>query len=119
MYSVYKNCKMYDMISDIPNINLPPQNRTVLQGNRTFFQCNAYGIPAPNISWFIQQNDNITKLDNNQDFYINTYNINGNTSVSTLSLNGMRLTQSWLVICNASNMIGEDTQAAYLTIYGK
>ncbi len=63
-----------------------------------------------------QQNDNITKLDNNQDFYINTYNINGNTSVSTLTLNRIGLAQIWLVICNASNVIGEDTQAAYLII---
>ncbi len=110
---------MYDMISDIPNITLPPQNQTTLQGDSVSIHCIANGLPAPNISWFIQQNDITIQLDNSQDFYINTYNVNENLTVSTLTLYAERLTQIWLLICNASNVIGEDTEAAYLTIYSK
>ena len=90
----------------IPIIPMSLEDSTILFGGDVTFTCRAIGIPAPIITWSSDSNDNIPATNNT---------VNGESTISTLTLNNIMLSdfnQSYT--CNASNEHGTTSSSAVL-----
>ena len=104
-----------------PNITSPPVNQTIVDPYSVTFNCEAEGLPRPDISWFKIQNDmamEITSADS--DFTLSTVNGTGDRQVmSTLKVNIVRPALAAMYICNSSNVVRSITAAAALIVHSK
>ena len=86
----------------------------------TSFTCVAEGLPRPTVSWFFQQNDVTLETSNTSYFSIDVMNGSGDRQVmSTLTVTSVRPSLAGRYICNASNMVSVDTEAASLVVHSK
>jgi len=103
-----------------PNITEAPADRTVVEPNSVQFDCVAEGFPRPMITWYIRQNGNITEISDTIDFNITTTIGAGDRQVmSSLRVNQVRPSLAADYICNASNVVDDDTETATLTVHSK
>ena len=104
-----------------PNITSTPVNQTIVDPASATFNCEAEGLPRPDISWFKIQNDvamEITSADS--DFIVSTVNGTGDRQVmSTLKVDIVRPALAAMYICNASNVVRSMTAAATLIVHSK
>ena len=104
-----------------PNITSPPVNQTIVDPNPATFNCEAEGLPRPDISWFKIQNDMATEITSaDSDFIVSTLNGTGDRQVmSTLKVDIVRPALAAIYICNASNVVRSITAASTLIVHSK
>ena len=119
------------IITVAPEIIIPPNNMTVINGSEVVLNCTVVGNPLPAISWFVVGGVNLSLLMSNgiripfdnqgriSDSLINNMVLN-----STSILSSMRLPETAPFVageyaCRASNYLRSINRTATLTIYGK
>ena len=104
-----------------PNITSPPVNQTIVDPNPATFNCEAEGLPRPDISWFKIQNDMVMEIASaDSNFTVSTVNGTGDRQVmSTLKVDIVRPALAAMYICNASNVVRSITAAAILIVHSK
>ena len=127
-------CSVYCIIIIIavaPEIIIPPDNITVINGSEAVLNCTVVGSPLPSISWFLVGGVNISALMSNVEMLpfdeqgrINDMIITNRMLNSTSMLSSMRLPETAPFIageyaCMASNNLGNINRTATLTVYGE
>ena len=104
-----------------PIITKTPTNLTVQVLNNQTFSCSAVGLPRPKIHWIIQtSNNSIPIVFYTTDQYSITHtNYGDQGSSSSLNIFYASPTEVADYVCVATNVIGEATAHAHLTVYGK
>ena len=104
-----------------PVITNPPMNQTVVDPDSAVFNCTATGLPRPNITWSIVQNG-ISTITSPTSTDFTTSTIIGTDDrliTSTLRISSVRPALAATYVCNASNIIRDDTAGATLVVHSK
>ena len=121
---------MYFVIIVAPEITVPPDNITVINGSEAILNCTVVGDPLPSISWFVVSRVNLSLLFSiglmtpfDQQGRINDILVTNTTLNSTSIHSSVRLyTASFIAgdyACRASNSLGNINRTATLTVHGK
>ena len=122
------NVRMY--VVD-PEIIIPPNNTTVINGSGAVLNCTVVGDPLPSISWFVVDGVNISLLFSvglmtpfDQQGRINDIVITNTILNSTSIHSSVRLMETASFIagdyaCRASNSLGNINRTAALTVHGR
>ena len=104
-----------------PNITSPPVNQTIVDPNSATFNCEAEGLPRPDISWFKIQNYVVMEITSaDSDFTVSTVNGTGDRQIMrTIKVDIIRPALAAMYICNASNVVNSITAAATLIVHSK
>ena len=114
-----------------PEIIIPPNNTTVINGSEAVLNCAVVGDPLPSISWFAVDGVNISLLFSiglmtpfDQQGRINDIVITNTILNSTSIHSSVRLMETPSFIagdyaCRASNSLGNIIRTATLTVHGK
>ena len=103
-----------------PNITSPPTDMTVVEPERASFTCVAEGLPRPFITWFLQQDNMTSEISDGLDFNITVTEGSGDRQVtSILTVASVRPSLAGMYICNASNMVDDNTENATLIVHGE
>ena len=99
-----------------PTILEPPENLTVVQPQSATFLCNATARPRPEITWWrmgsqLMEQTGVTE--------IITSTFGEREIVSNLTIIMADSSDAGRYACNATNVAGQDTAAAELTVHGK
>ena len=93
---------------------------TVVEPERASFTCVAEGLPRPIITWFLQQDNMTSKISDSLDFNITVTEGSGDRQVtSTLIVVSVRPSLAGMYICNASNVVDDDTKNATLIVHSE
>ena len=119
------------IITVAPEIIIPPNSITVINGSEVVLNCTVVGNPLPAISWFVVGGVNLSTLISNgvrvlfdnQGRIINSL-INNTVLSSTTIHSRMRLPETAPFVageysCRASNFLRSINRTATLTVYGK
>ena len=113
-----------------PEIIIPPNYTTVINGSETVLNCTVVGDPLPSISWFVVDGVNISLLFSiglptpfDQQGRINDTVITNTILNSTAIHSSMTLMETASFIagdyaCRASNSLGNINKTATLTVHG-
>ena len=114
-----------------PEVIIPPNNITVINGSEAVLNCTVVGDPLPSISWFVVDGVNISLLFSvglmtpfDQQGRINDTVITNTILNSTSIHSSVRLMETASFIagdyaCRASNSLGNISRIATLTVHGK
>ena len=114
-----------------PEITVPPNNTTVINGSEAVLNCTVVGDPLPSISWFVVGGVNISLLFSiglmtpfDQQGRINDIVITNTILNSTSIHSSVRLIETTSFIagdyaCRASNSLGNINRTTKLIVYGK
>ncbi len=90
---------------EVPKINAPPANQTVLLPGHATFTCEASGNPKPEIS--------LIPKGKNKDSRYETF------GEGTLSINNVKFADRGVIECVAKSVLGEDRKSANLIVNGE
>ena len=114
-----------------PEIIIPPNNATVINGSEAVLNCTVVGDPLPSISWFVVGGVNVSLLFSiglmtsfDQQGRINDIVITNTILNSTSIHSSVRLMETASFIagdyaCRASNSLGNINRTATLTVHGR
>ena len=114
-----------------PEIIIPPNNTTVINGSKAVLNCTVVGNPLPSISWFVVSGVNISLLFSNglmipfdqqgriNDMVIDNTILNSTTIHSNMTLNETPSFITGDYACRASNSLGSINRTVTLTVHGK
>ena len=99
-----------------PTILEPPENLTVVHPQSAIFLCHATAQPRPEITWWRMGNQLVRQP--------GVIEISADTSGERMVLSNLTIimtdpSDAGEYICMATNVAGQDTAAAELTVYGK
>lgn len=85
------------------------------------FTCAAEGVPRPALSWVIQDGNVSTVIDVNvfTQYSISYQDYDDRTAISMLYITNVSPFQVADYVCVATNLVGETTAQARLTVYSK
>ena len=112
-----------------PEIIIPPINTVVINGSEAILNCTIVGNPLPSISWSVSGVDISLLLSNGllipfdqegriNDMEVDNTNLNTTTTQSSLRLPEIATFISGDYTCRASNILGNISRNATLTVYG-
>ena len=102
----------------LPVVSVFPQNSTVIQPEAANFTCNASGFPSPSLLWFKQDGMNLSLLSNGTKYDI-LYMTTENLAQSYLTITETNPFDTAVYICEASNVVGNDSQSSSLQVNGE
>ena len=99
-----------------PTILEPPENLTVVQPHSAIFLCNATARPRPQITWWrmgsqLIEQPGVIEISNSA--------FKEREIVSNLIIVTSDPSDAGGYVCMATNVIGQDTATAELTVHGK
>ena len=96
-----------------------PDSQTVLANDSVTFSCVAEGRPPPSVTWLQQSTDQTSaKVEKGDSVSIVTMQRGARETVSNLTLQSAQPHNAVEYTCNATNVAGNDTQSATLTVHG-
>ena len=112
-----------------PEIIIPPNDTTVINGSEAVLNCTVVGNPLPSISWFVSGVDILLLMSNNLTIpfdeqggidimVVESTNVNSTTIHSSLVLPETASFIAGDYTCRASNILGNDSANATLTVHG-
>ena len=81
------------------------------------FTCQVTGEPAPNISWYF--NDDIINTSDTNKYNIESRSINTTTTENTLTVYNVTSSDVGSYVCMATNELGNDSSIGILTVNSK
>ena len=102
----------------MPSVMMFPQNSTVIQPETANFTCIAPGFPAPNLQWFKQDGMNLSLLSNSTKYLISHMTAVDMTE-SYLMITEANPLDAGIYICEASNVVGQNSQNSSLQVNGE
>ena len=99
-----------------PVVLEPPENLTVVQPHSATFLCNATARPRPEITWWRMGSQ---LMEQPGVIEITTRTFGEREIVSNLTIIMADPSDAGGYACNATNVVGEETAAAELTVHGK
>lgn len=100
-----------------PVIYVEVINKTLNEGETTFFTCQATGSPIPKISWYF--NDVPVNENNTMKHRISEMSFNPTTKNSTLEILKVDSSNIGVYTCNATSRISSDTSSGMLAVKGE
>ena len=88
---------------------ISPVNLTISKGQLAAFQCQATGLPTPNITWYYSIDNQLKELEDSRSFV---------SPLNTLYIREAVVNDSGTYVCIASNIVGEISTNAILTVVG-
>ena len=119
------------IITVAPEIIIPSNSITVINGSEVVLNCTVAGSPLPAISWFVASGVNLSTLISNgvripfdEQGRINESFVNNTVLNSTTIHSSMRLPETAPFVageyaCRASNYLRSINRTATLTVYGE
>ena len=116
--SVFMKCSPYIVA---PTFTTEPTNLTVIKGSNAVFECQASGVPRPDISWeyYNPVSMNNTAITSGEDYYIVTRNSGERLLTSTLTVLATDTSDFGIYRCVAANVVAMASVNATLTVHGK
>ena len=106
--------------AEVPIINESPQDILASENDNITFNCSAYGVPVPTITWFKKQTGNTLQLVTVIDGYTVSSSTTGDKSVtSQLTISMVTLSNTGTFVCQATSSGAIATSSATLTVIGK
>ena len=90
---------------------------TINESHSVNFTCQAVGEPVPDISWYF--NDVMINVsDNRSKYMIVSRSLNITTTENTLTVYNVTSSDLGTYTCNASNVVGNDSDGGHLQVNG-
>ena len=99
-----------------PTILGSPENLTVVQPQSATFLCNAIARPRPEITWWRMGSQ---LMEQTGVIEISTSTFGEREILSNLTIIMADPSDAGGYICNATNVVGQDTAASELTVHGR
>ena len=91
----------------LPEFTISPVNLIISKGQIAAFQCQVTGLPTPNITWYYSINNQLKELEDSRVFI---------SLLNTLYIREAVVNDSGTYVCVASNIVGEISTNAILTV---
>ena len=101
-----------------PFVTVFPQNSIVIQPETANFTCIASGFPAPNLQWFKQDGMNLSLLSNSTKYQISSMTAENLTEGYLMIIEADPF-DAGIYICEASNVLGQNSQNSSLQVNGE
>ena len=102
----------------IPSISVLINNEIRNQADNITFLCQAVGEPVPDISWYFN-GVMINVSDNSSKYIIMSRSLNITTTENTLTVYNVTSSDVGTYSCNATNIVGNDSNSGHLQVNGK
>ena len=95
-------------------------NQTVSQLSEVELSCVVSAVPLAQVEWLVDTGEGLLAITvDNSSVHLESGQESDAMVTSTLTLTAIQPSQSGTYVCWASNLLGNDTAEAYVTVYGK